>query len=112
MTMDAESLLRDDTLLQKKKKRRKIVLWTVIAVASLTVIGGNYGLYQIMKIDRQKSALLQSIERLKQEQTALMLEREKLKSDLKYIEKVAREKYGMVREGERVYQVIPKDKKQ
>lgn len=112
MTMDAESLLRDESLLQKKKKRRKVVVWAVIVIASLTVIGGNYGLYQIMKINRQRSALLQSIEKLKQEQAALMLEREKLKSDLKYIEKVAREKYGMVREGERVYQVIPKNKKQ
>ncbi|MBX7152772.1 septum formation initiator family protein [bacterium] len=112
MTMDAESLLRDEALLLKKKKRRKIVLWAVAVIASLTVIGGNYGLYQIMKINNQRSALVQSIEKLKQEQTALLQEREKLKSDLKHIEKVAREKYGMVREGERVYQVIPKDKKQ
>ena len=32
---------------------------------------------------------------------------EKLENDLHYIEKVAREKYNMIKEGETVYQIVP-----
>lgn len=91
-----------------KKKRRRVVMWTVIALAALTLITGNYGFYQIYKINREKRELEQEIARLKLEQEELIRDRERLKNDLIYIEKVAREKYSMVREGEHVYQVIPK----
>ncbi len=44
---------------------------------------------------------------LLQENTRLRRQIERLKSDLLYIERVARERYGMARPGERVYRVIP-----
>lgn len=91
-----------------KKKRRRVVMWTVIGLAALTLITGNYGFYQIYKINREKRELEAEIARLKQEQEELIRDRERLKNDLIYIEKIAREKYSMVREGEQVYQVIPK----
>jgi len=92
----------------KKKKRRKIIIWTVVGGALLTLITGNYGAYQIMKINRQKSELVSEIDALKKEQERLTKDREKAKTDLAFIEKIAREKYSMIREGERVYQMIPK----
>ncbi len=96
--------------LEKKKKRKKIIFWSVIGVIVLTVVTGNYGAYQMYVIKRQKAQLATEIENLKKEQAQLLKERERAKTDLTYIEKVAREKYSMVKPGEHVYQVITKDK--
>ena len=92
----------------KKKKRRKLIIWTIIGGALLTLITGNYGAYQIMKINRQKAELISEIEGLNKEQERLTKDRERSKTDLAFIEKIAREKYSMIREGERVYQMIAK----
>ncbi len=105
LTPDIEQPVNRDVV---KRKRRRIVIWSVIGIAVLTLITGNYGFYQIYKINREKRELEQEIARLKLEQEELIRDRERLKNDLIYIEKVAREKYSMVREGEQVYQVIPK----
>jgi cell division protein FtsB len=96
----------------RRRKRRRILFWSVIGLAVLTLVTGNYGAFQIYRLNREKAELEQEIERLKKEQEALIRNRERLKNDISYIEKVAREKYRMVREGEQVYQVIPKKDKE
>ncbi len=96
----------------RKRKRRRILFWSVIGLAVLTLVTGNYGAFQIYRLNREKAELEQEIERLKKEQEALIRNRERLKNDISYIEKVAREKYRMVREGEQVYQVIPRKDKE
>ena len=100
----------DTAFLEKKKKRKKILFWSVIGVIVLTLVYGNYGAYQMFVIKRQKSNLENEIAELKKQQAELIKTREKAKSDLTYIEKIAREKYSMVKPGEHVYQVISKDK--
>ena len=108
---NAKKTVSEDTaFLEKKKKRKKILFWTVIGIIVLTVVYGNYGAYQMFVIKRQKSNLEKEIAELKKQQTELIKIREKAKSDLTYIEKIAREKHSMVKPGEHVYQVIPKDK--
>ncbi len=94
----------------KKPKRKRVVIWSIAGFAALTILLGNYGIFQIMRLDRQKSELLQDIERLKNEHEELMRSKEKLKNDLTYIEKVAREKYRMVKPGEKVYQIVTPEK--
>ena len=100
----------DTAFLERKKKRKKILFWSVIGVIVLTLVYGNYGAYQMFVIKRQKSNLENEIAKLKKQQAELIKTREQAKSDLTYIEKIAREKYSMVKPGEHVYQVISKDK--
>lgn len=108
---DLKKSVSDDTAaIEKKKKRKKILFWSVIGLIVMTVVFGNYGAYQMFVIQRQKSNLEKEIAELKKQQAELIKTREKAKSDLTYIEKIAREKYSMVKPGEHVYQVIPKDK--
>lgn len=103
----------DDTAaMEKKKKRKKILFWSVIGVIAMTIIFGNYGAYQMYVIQRHKMSLEKEIEQLKKDQAQLIKNRERMKTDLAYIEKVAREKYSMVKPGEHVYQVIPKNKEE
>lgn len=57
---------------------------------------------------RQKNRKLESdIKRLKAENIALSLEKEKLETDPNYLEQVAREKLGIVKKGETVYRLVP-----
>ena len=57
---------------------------------------------------RQKNKKLESdIKKLKAENIALSLEKEKLETDPNYLEQVAREKLGIVKKGETVYRLVP-----
>lgn len=91
-------------------KRKRVVVWSIAGFVLLTLVLGNYGFFQIMRLERQKAELKQEIERLKSEHEELMRSKEMLKNDLAYIEKIAREKYRMVKPGETVYQIVAPEK--
>ncbi|MCB0832634.1 MAG: septum formation initiator family protein [Bacteroidetes bacterium] len=96
----------------KKKKRKRVLFWLIVSFIVLTVVTGNYGAYQIFKIKRQVSELEKEIDMLKEDKKRLQEERDQLKNDLEAIERVAREKYGMTKPGEQVFQMIPKTTKE
>ena len=77
-------------------------------VILLYVLFNNQGVLQRVKLEREKKEMLQKIEKAEQEQKQLQDQSKALDGDKKAVEKVAREKYGMVREGEKVYRVAPK----
>jgi cell division protein FtsB len=91
------------------KNRRAMVM---IAVGS-AVIGygvlGNHGLLQRYRLQREKEELERKIQEANEVTKALQLQAKDLDSSKKAIEKVARERYGMAREGERVYKVTGGD---
>ncbi len=64
---------------------------------------------QDLKQKNQEYAL--SIKQLEKKNTQLLAERERLKNDPEYLEKVARERMGLIREGEKVYKAVPEAKK-
>lgn len=68
--------------------------------------------YAKMQELRQKNRELEAnIKRLEEENIALSQEKEKLEKDPEYLERVAREKLGIVKKGEIVYKVVPEEKK-
>ena len=74
----------------------------------LYVLFNNQGVLQRIRLERQKKEMLQKIQQAEEEQKHLQDQSKALDGDKKAVEKVAREKYGMVREGEKVYRVAPK----
>lgn len=67
--------------------------------------------YAKMQELRQKNKELElNLKKLKAENLALSQEKEKLEKDPEYLERVAREKLGIVRKGEIVYKVVPAEK--
>ncbi len=59
---------------------------------------------------RQKNRKLEAdIKRLKSENIALSIEKERLETDPNYLEQVAREKLGIVKKGETVYRLVPQE---
>ena len=94
--------------------QRKIVRGIILfGISFLFVIFlfGDHGLYQLYKIKSQRKATQNRIEELKTEQALLENEKKRLQTDLDYIERLARERYRMGKAGEKVFKVIPRDKK-
>lgn len=69
------------------------------------VVFGNRGIVQRIRLQQQKAELEVKIREAEEETKSLQSQSKALDGDKKAIEKVAREKYGMVREGEKVYKV-------
>ncbi|MBL7067189.1 MAG: septum formation initiator family protein [Candidatus Marinimicrobia bacterium] len=79
---------------------------SLITVFIIFFVIGDYGLYQIYLLNRQKSQIQSHIEQLKAERDSLVAEIPRLENDLDYIEKLARERYRMAKKGEKVFRVI------
>ena len=94
-----------------KTFRKRSVLLTVFAAlpAFLFVMFSNKGVIQRLSLESQKNERLEKVRDAQKEQLRLYQQSRALDSDPRAIEKVAREKYGMIREGESVYK-IRKDK--
>jgi len=97
------------TLLKKLLKNKRAMLALLLGVPLLLVVlFGDRGIVQRMKLTKQKAELEQKIQQAEAEAGRLQTESKALDGDKRAIEKVAREKYGMIREGETVYKVNKK----
>jgi len=95
-------------LLRKLLRNRRLMLTLVIGVPLLgVVIFGNHGILQRIRLERREAELQEQIRAAQAEKKALEEELKKLDSDKAEIEKVAREKHHMARDGEQVYRVTP-----
>jgi cell division protein FtsB len=91
-------------------KNRKAMLMIGLGVV---VIGygvvGNHGILQRIRLQHDKAALERKIRDANEETKVLQQETKDLDTSKAAIEKVARERYGMARQGERVYKVTGGD---
>lgn len=91
---------------KKLLKNRKLLLICGVAVLlGGYVVFGNRGILQRIRLQQQKAELEVKIKQAEDETKSLQSQSKALDGDKKEIEKVARERYGMVREGEKVYKV-------
>ena len=67
---------------------------------------GDYGAYRIWEQKREIEQLEKTIEVLRLKQERLKREIDLLQNDPEYVEKIAREEYGMVRKGEIIYRIV------
>ncbi|HID96430.1 MAG TPA: septum formation initiator family protein [Candidatus Latescibacteria bacterium] len=89
----------------KKRVTRIVLSLSILFLVYIFLIRGDYGLYQIWQLKKEVAVLKGEIGVLKREEAELKRKRQLLLSDLDYIEKMAREEYGMVKEGEMIYKV-------
>ncbi len=97
---------------KKSNKRKNIWLAGFLFILMLILILsiGRRGFIQQIRIAREKKSLERELESLSQRKKALEEQKKEL-NDPKTIEKIAREQYGMSKKNEKVYRVIPKEKK-
>ncbi len=72
----------------------------------IVFIFGDHGLLKLYKIKSERQMVQKKIAALREEREKLKTEKIKLKNDLSYIEKIAREKYKMVKPGEKIFKVV------
>ena len=93
-----------------KKKRRGGILILLLFFSLLLILSvGKRGFIQQYRVRQERKRLEVELESLNKEKEKLEEEIEKL-DDPEYIEKVAREEYGMAKENEKVYRVVPQEK--
>jgi cell division protein FtsL len=98
------------SILTPKQKRRVSLALASGAALLLLLSMGNRGCYRQARVQLERRRIEKDIHAL--EKTKLRLEAEKKKlDDPAEIEKLAREKYGMSKKDEKVYRVVPKEKK-
>jgi cell division protein DivIC len=89
-----------------RRRIKKISLLILLVLFILIFITGQRGSYQLYKFSRQVKELEIEIAKISKEIKRLEQEKDKIHNDPAYIEKIAREKYKMKKEGEQVYQII------
>jgi len=89
----------------KYNSRVVFVIIFFIGLISLTVFG-NKGLIKRIQLESEKKDLEEILKAEIKKTEVLQKEIEELKSSDNKIEKVAREKYGMTKEGEKIHKII------
>ena len=84
--------------------RKYGILVTLLAFLFIFVFSEN-GLLDYLKLKRQIKAINQSIGKLEQENVLLKGQVERLQKDDRYLEEFARGKFGLIKEGEKLYRI-------
>jgi cell division protein FtsB len=91
---------RSKTLIKKNLKR--ILLFLVICGIIYYLFFGAYGFINIVKLKRRENRLKKEKLELIKKQEALLDSLKKIKKDTFLVEKIAREKLGMIKDGDTV----------
>ena len=90
----------------------KVVLVLVIASILWLLFAPGTGMYSLLKLRSKASRLEVETQELSRTNDELRQEIERLKNDPEYLEQIAREKYGLVKKNEQVFDFSKSPKKQ
>jgi cell division protein FtsB len=87
--------------------RKKFFMYLVVLLAVLSfAVFGKKGILQRVELEMENRNLKEKLAQEQQKTLMLQKEIEEIKTSDKKIEKVAREKFGMVKDGEEIYKVV------
>ena len=92
---------------RRARRRRMAVVAAVLGFLLWAFVGGSDGFYAQWRMSRRIDDLRRSNNRLELTNELMRLQIQRLTDDMDYIERIARERYGMARPDERVYRVLP-----
>ena len=88
-------------------KIRWILATILIAGATyFALFGGDYGYFDVRRLEKEKAAEEQKLKELQAELARLRSRTDSLANDSATLERIAREKYGLIRDGERLYRFV------
>lgn len=102
---ERDGLIRSVARFTKYNLRIVIVILFFAGLISMATFG-NKGLIQRFKLESEKKNLEKQLEAEIKKSDDLQKEIDELKTSEDKIEKVAREKYGMTKDGEKSYKII------
>lgn len=81
--------------------------WVLAAVAGVAgyfaIFGGEYSLLDVRRLEREREREMAQLEATRAEVERLDARADSLEKDSATLERIAREKYGLIRAGERLY---------
>ncbi|MDD3845220.1 MAG: septum formation initiator family protein [Syntrophorhabdaceae bacterium] len=86
-------------------KRYGFIIFLSTIFFHLVLMDG--GIYDLLKVKLKTRTARLSIMQIEDENAALSREFRRIQQDDQYLEEMVRKKYGLVREGEKVYRVEP-----
>ncbi|GAQ93981.1 cell division protein FtsB [Thermodesulfovibrio aggregans] len=102
-----------EQLLREKKRNDRIFLFfflVIILFLAYSFFFGDMGYLKYLELKKNEQKLMKDINQILMENNALKNEIELLKKDPSYMEKYAREKFGLVKPGEMVFQFQKEEK--
>jgi cell division protein FtsB len=81
----------------------------ILAAAYFLLLGGEYTFLDLWRIDRAQKQESARLETVRAEVQALQERVDSLANDSATLERVARENYGLIRDGERLYRFVEPD---
>ena len=92
----------------KKIGKRSAIIILVLSIGFVYFLFDSRGLIQRLRLSGEKSSLENRIRQLESDNSEMRLEIQRLQTDDREIERIAREKYFMHRNGEKIIKVEPK----
>jgi cell division protein FtsB len=85
------------------KLRLLIGLLLLAGAAYFAVFGGDYDVFDLRRVRQDRALEERRVEEARAEVEVLRARRDSLTDDSATIERIARERYGLIRDGERLY---------
>ena len=101
--------------LRHKGDSRRTKRWVgilVVVVILFLLVFNNHGLLRLYRIQSENRQVEAEIALLQARAAELSQEAASLENNMAYIERLAREKYRMVRQGEQLFRVMPERQQQ
>jgi cell division protein FtsB len=77
-----------------------------LAAGYYFVLGGEYTLFDVRSLRAERDSLSQRVDSLRVRADSLEARAERLRDDPFAVERTARERYGFIRDGERLYRFL------
>jgi len=91
-------------------QNRKIIFLILFVLGILLLFFNDMGIVMWYQLHKERNQIQAEIKHLIIEENVLTNELELLKNDGEYIKKIARERFNMVKSGEKLFRVIDKNK--
>ena len=87
-----------------------MVFFLIFIIGGLFLVSNDLGIVRWYQLHRERNQVKAEIDQLIQAEEELTNELARLTNDKEYIKKIAREKFHMVKPGEKVFRVIDRKK--
>lgn len=87
-------------------KLRWLMVPLVAGAAYYAVFGGEYSLLEMRRLDREKKLEAERLKQTRADVTRMRARADSLDHDSASLERIAREKYGLIKNGERLYRFV------
>ncbi|HEU0012169.1 MAG TPA: septum formation initiator family protein [Longimicrobium sp.] len=94
----------------KPAAARRLLAGGVLALAGYYALwGGEYSFFHLRRLERESARAEERLARTRAEADSLRALAKRLQTDDAEVERIARERFGMIRDGELLYRFVPVD---